>query len=104
MLGKYILDGHNPVLCEDLVTWAQAFEKSDRHVARTAQNDIVVSTIFLGIDYNFGGGPPLLFETMIFGGEHDRYCKRYPTWEEAEGGHKTACVFAFGQLKVVNGG
>jgi hypothetical protein len=63
----------------------------------------MVSTVFLGIDHNFGNGPPLLFETMVFGGEYDGYCKRYSTWEEAEGGHKTACALAFGQLKVVNG-
>ena len=96
MLGKFILYGHKPVPCEDVLVWAQSFENSDRTVAKTTQNDILVSTVFLGIDHNFGDGPPLLFETMIFGGEHDRYCNRYSTWEEAEGGHKTACALAFG--------
>jgi hypothetical protein len=47
-----------------------------------------VSTVFLGLDHQWGDGPPLVFETMIFGGEHDQYQERYSTWDEAEAGHK----------------
>jgi hypothetical protein len=42
-----------------------------------------VSTVFLGLDHNFGGGQPVLFETMVFGGEHDGYQSRACTYEEA---------------------
>ena len=49
-----------------------------------------VSTVFLGIDYGFGAGEPVLFETMIFGGKHDGFQNRYLTWKEAEKGHKKA--------------
>ena len=35
-------------------------------------------------------GPPLLFETMIFGGPHDGYQERYTFWDEAEAGHAKA--------------
>lgn len=51
-----------------------------------------VSTVFLSIDHNWGDGPPILFETMVFDhseGENwsDVYCGRYCTRAEAEAGH-----------------
>ena len=49
-----------------------------------------VSTVFLGLDHSFGGGTPILFETMIFGGEYDDYQERYHTLEEAQVGHEKA--------------
>jgi len=60
---------------------------------------VFVSTIFLGIDHNFGGGKPLVFETMIFGGKHDLYQERYSTYEEAIEGHKRAVLLAKGKIK-----
>lgn len=53
-----------------------------------------VSTVFLGIDHNVFGGPPLLFETMIFGGVHDETQLRCSKWDEAEEMHKLACEMA----------
>src|SRR5258706_13563526 len=50
------------------MTGARWFQTSDRHVAKTDFGDVRVSTVFLGFDRSFGQGPPLLFETMIFGG------------------------------------
>lgn len=32
---------------------------------------------------------------MIFGGEHDRYTRRYSTWKEAEAGHERAIELIF---------
>lgn len=58
-------------------------------------NDVRVSTIFLGTNHAFFGGTPILFETMIFGGEHDEYQERYATWEEAEAGHQRAIDLVF---------
>lgn len=47
-----------------------------------------VSTVWLGLDLRFGrGGLPLIFETMVFGGEHDLDCWRYSTLEQARAGH-----------------
>src|SRR3990167_5954569 len=72
------------------MTWAKWFEKArhDRVVART---NVVpgsdVSTVFLGLDHQWGDGPPLIFETMVFGGPLDQETERYSTWEEAEAGH-----------------
>jgi hypothetical protein len=91
---NYILNGKTPVKCENIIEWAQQFETMDRVVAKTNKGDITVSTVFLGIDHSFNDGVPLLFETMIFGGEHDQGQWRYSTWEQAEKGHKEACKLA----------
>lgn len=99
-LGKYILVDGEPYPCDDLIRWARWLEKSDRDriVAQTTEGDIMVSTVFLGIDHNFGhAGPPLLYETMIFGGKHDGYQERYATREEAERGHANACAMLRGE-------
>ena len=84
---KYILEGKKlkPV---DLMTWAKWFGTADRHIARDEISGVTISTVFLGIDHNWGDGPPLLFETMIFGGEHDGYQHRYETWDQASNGHQ----------------
>lgn len=88
MIGKYKLDGHTPILCTDLMDWARWQETADRRVAKTDIGEITISTVFLGLDHNFGLGPPILFETMIFGGSLDQEMDRYCTWEEAEAGHE----------------
>ncbi len=96
MNDKYILDGKN-VKSASLEEWAKWFETAERHVAKTTINDNVnVSTVFLGLDHSFGDGPPLLFETMIFGGKHDQYQERFETWEQAETGHQVAVELAHG--------
>lgn len=95
MSDYYILLGKTQVPVE-CIEWAKWFEKADRTVANTEKNDVRVSTVFLGLDHSFGDGPPLIFETMIFDGEHDGYQQRYSTWEDAEEGHKEACTLAFG--------
>jgi hypothetical protein len=90
---KYILVGHKAVPA-DLMEWARWLEnaKGDRIVAKTKVGDAEVSTVFLGLDHRFGDdGPPLIFETMVFGGIHDQDMERYSTWEEAEAGHKRMC-------------
>jgi hypothetical protein len=66
------------------------WEKEDaRVVARDTVRGYLVSTVFLSIDHSYGGGPPILFETMVFGGngEGDVFCDRYATEEEARAGH-----------------
>lgn len=91
---NYILDNNKqPVECND-IQWALWLETADRRVAKTRKGDVGVSTVFLGIDHSWGDGPPLLFETMIFGGEHDKDQWQYSTWDEAEKGHKEACELA----------
>lgn len=86
MSRYYILDGTTPVMC-DLLKWAEWFALSDRTVACTDLGECRVSTVFLGSDYSLNGGPPLIFETMVFGGPHDGEIDRYSTWDEANAGH-----------------
>lgn len=54
-----------------------------------------ISTVFLSMDHGLAGligdGTPVLFETMVLGGEHDGYQERYHTYDEAEEGHKIIC-------------
>ena len=90
MTGHYILDGKEPVEVSDIMTWATQFEMTDRIVEQTTIGQVRVSTVFLGLDHQFGDGPPLLFETMVFGGEHDQEQWRYSTWDEAVAGHAAA--------------
>ncbi len=71
-----------------MTEWGQACD--DKRVALdTIKPGESVSTVWLGIDHRGYGdeGPPLIFETMIFGGPHDQYCDRYSTEEAALAGH-----------------
>lgn len=42
-------------------------DPASRTVARDQIGAVLVSTVFLGLDHNHNDGPPLLFETMVFG-------------------------------------
>jgi len=91
-IDRYILSGHDPILCEDLDTWTAWMETPQRLVQDTQlidaiHNPVRVCTAFLGVDVNFRDGAPILFETVIFGGPRDWELYRYCTWEEAEQGH-----------------
>jgi hypothetical protein len=99
--GKYILVDGQPRRCDDVRAWARWFETADtdRIVAKTSEGDVEVSTVFLALDHNFGGGEPLLYETMIFGGPHDGYQERYASREEAERGHLSAVALARGERR-----
>lgn len=89
MSDKYILDGHNAVPVDDLLEWGKWMQTAKRHVAQDEPlPGVRVSTVFLGLDHRFSSdGPPLIFETMVFGGELDQEQERYSTWDEAERGH-----------------
>lgn len=54
----------------------------------TKTGDATISTVHLGLDHRFGEGPPLIFETMVFGGGLDQECDRYSTIEQAHAGHE----------------
>lgn len=90
---QYVLDDRGePVPEPDLLKWSQWFGSADRSVASTEFGNVRVSTVFLGLDHGFGGPRRLLYETMIFGGEHDEWCSRAATREEAEMIHAEACA------------
>lgn len=92
MDDTYILDNEGNPVAVDFNKWVMWYEKAQgkRHVGRDKIGDVEVSTVFLSINHNWGDGPPLLYETMIFGGELDGEQWRYATKEEAEKGHAAA--------------
>jgi hypothetical protein len=92
---KFILVGHEPAPEPDLLAWGRWMGDADRQVRHTEQGDVRVSTVFLGLDHQFGDGPPLLFETMTFVGDDSVSCERYSTWAEAEAGHDRAVAEVF---------
>jgi hypothetical protein len=84
----YILEGKTTKQT-DFLTWAMWYERADRTVARTEINNIIVSTVFFGLDFSLGDeNVPMLFETMILGGELDGSKVRCSTWEQAEQLHE----------------
>jgi hypothetical protein len=90
----YKLEGKKIVACG----WQECMEekiKKDQRVAvdililHHGPHHIKISTVFLGINHEFGDDKvPKVFETMIFGGGMDRFCERYSTWQDAERGHR----------------
>lgn len=81
--------------------WAIKIEARDMTeygiIGNTRIDDVRVSTVWLGLNHNFwGDGPPLIFETMIFGldvsdeEEPSEYQFRYATKEAALAGHDQA--------------
>jgi len=86
MSDFYDRDGQPLTLDE----WAAVMEDRDyRRVALTEVGGASVSTVWLGSDHNWSDdkGPPIIFETMIFGGPHDDFCERYSTEGQARAGH-----------------
>ncbi len=105
-MQHYILKEDHTVEAVDLMTWANWFEGNPtRLVKQEHVGDWYVSTVFLGLDYNYATdetSPPILFETMVF--DHSRkrtyklgnkihtshpdvYQERYHTYDEALNAH-----------------
>lgn len=72
--------------------WAKDFEKYE--LKRVARTNLwwggSVSTVWLGLNHNYGGGRPLIFETMVFGRSSwsELDMDRYSTEQEALAGHE----------------
>lgn len=62
-------------------------------IARDSVGEAEISTVFLGFDHSHGRGDPVLFETMVFNGEHDGYTRRYTSKAEAEAGHEQIVAY-----------
>jgi hypothetical protein len=86
----YYLIGKCPVPAASLEDWAKRYDIRTKHVALTAVGGCCVSTIFMGVDHQYGAGPPLVFETQVFRGGDGCEQWRTETWDEAEKMHKTA--------------
>lgn len=89
--GKYTLDDEgNPVEEPDVLKWGKWFETANakRFVANTEVGDVRVSTIFLALDYSFGGTVPILYESMVWVNGQDVASDRYETKRQALLGHQ----------------
>jgi hypothetical protein len=92
----YILDAEgNPVPEPDLMKWGEWNHEWKNRVVRQdyfglPQEEIMVSTVFMGLDHNFSReGPPVLWETMVFGGPYNDYTERYTSKAEGPEGPRT---------------
>jgi hypothetical protein len=87
----YVLggDGEPRSVGDDAERWARWLERhpDQRRVEVTTVDRAEVSTVFLGINHQFGEGPPLIFETMIFGGRWDQCQWRWTTRAQSLAGH-----------------
>ena len=98
-MAWYILDENNkPVKSASVIEAAEWLDKNPERKAVKQEHidDIFISTVFLGLDHAFPWDKdktPVLWETMIFGGEHDQYQDRYTSYEDALEGHQKAINF-----------
>jgi hypothetical protein len=105
MSDYFILDDDGEPVPAECLEWAQWFETADRVVLQTVVHRAVaseaplrrgrpgvgVATVFMGLDHNFyDEGPPILWETMIFGGLLDGGGWRHRSKLEALRGHAAA--------------
>jgi hypothetical protein len=105
VIGQYILDEDgNPRREKNFLKWALWLGNHDRKVKKdficVDGEAVEVSTIYLGLDQrNPFNHPskPLLWETMIFGGERGGYCDRYASRADALAGHAVALALAKGE-------
>jgi len=90
-LSEWYIEKDGEIVQKPMLEAAKWMETADRIVKREMVGKYRVSTVFLGLDHRFGrGGPPIVYETMVFeGGDFsDLDSNRYCTKEEAISGHK----------------
>jgi hypothetical protein len=89
----YTLDENNkPIKVTSLIEAVEWMENNPERKAVKQEHigDVFISTVFLGLDHSFQSDKPVLWETMIFGGDHDQYQERYTSYEDALLGHQIA--------------
>lgn len=89
----YRLSGKKPVPCslDEYMTFMKS--AANRIIEQTPIGDLLVSTIFTGIDHAFGTGEKRLFETKVFGLPDDIQPRwRYSTWNQAIREHRRLVV------------
>jgi hypothetical protein len=91
-MAWYILDENNQPVKSNITDCGKWLQKNPERKAVKQEHigDVFISTVFLGLDHSFQSDIPMLWETMIFGGEHDQYQDRYTSYEDALEGHQTA--------------
>lgn len=99
----FVIDADHVVHPVDTMEeWSAAYDDDCRIVNQTGNDNIWVSTVFLGINHNWGFSEdtrPILFETLVQGGRWNEFQYRYHTYEEAVAGHNKICEEVFGIVK-----
>jgi len=74
-----------------LFQWCEDLENESYRVIKQEHldNGYWVSTVWLGLNHQYGDGPPLIFETMVINpsGEWESFQRRYSTEADAIIGH-----------------
>lgn len=89
----YLLKDSGEVVCATMTEFSQLTEAPNRQLFRTVialsdNESIMISTVFLGIAYGVDETQhPIVFETMIFGGNLDCSQWRYSEISKAKTGH-----------------
>ena len=99
MMGLFFDFDGEPI---EALEWSVLFADFEgRRVAVTEIGDVRVSTVWLGLNYCFLlGGTPLIYESMVFGGEFDEHCQRYPNRDAALAGHDQLVAMVRSEAKV----
>lgn len=89
----YVFDKNHLPVESNIVSASKFIEDIDNR--RTAYIEMMghrVSTVFMVYSHSFSGGPPVLWETMIFKGDGwgEVCCDRYTSYEDALNGHGKA--------------
>lgn len=90
---KFYILVNGKVKTANIFEFGQWFAETSNSIDRTNIGDVLVSTVFLGIDHSFefienwNENKPILFETMVFGGKMDQYLRRWSSFGEAKRGH-----------------
>lgn len=89
-------DGKTPLPTDNVQLWGEC-RLQEGVLRRTGFGDwgyewprqsVQVSTVFLGMDHGWGiSAEPVLWETMVFGGELDGEMSRYSSFDDALEGH-----------------
>lgn len=89
----YILDGERHVPCDDPVVWQTWMSHSqERTVARDVIGEVLVSTVFTGVDMGAGAtGVAMLYQSIVMGLPGRSESRIYSTRALAQRGHDELC-------------
>lgn len=89
----FVPDGESVRACS-VEEWSAFMERDDRVVAQDRDGAVMVSTVFIGLHipvfHLVAPGPPLVWETMIFGGPNDGWQWRTASRGQALAVHRKA--------------
>lgn len=90
----YIYDEAGKPVVTDATTMAKWLTNDRRRLAWDEIGSLKVSTVFLGINHQWEEGPPVLWETMVFGlsDDADEIQVRYTSQAAALIGHHRVCA------------